>query len=258
MATSAGSPGGWGETYAVAPVALPPAKLRPGRVWYWVALAVFVAGVAWWVVSFVTVIGRVNSFQRVPFPGTGVISLTRGDYVVYYEGRGASSGTVPEGHIHVDSLSESAAGADMTITPHSGSLTYQFGSHVGAAAGTVQIPVSGRYQVQATSSAALRGGHLAFGSSVAGWIVGAVVPAAVVPAAILMLAGVVGAIVVAIIRHKRLERAGQLQLLELAARSLFPHQRHASVRAGSRLALFLTGVPAEAPRSRTAAKMFDL
>ena len=221
MATSAGSPGGWGEAYAVAPVALLPAKLRPGRVWYWVALAVFVAGVAWWVVSFVTVTERVNSFQRAPFPGTGVISLTRGDYVVYYEGRGASSGTVPEGHIHMDSLSESAAGGDMTMTPHSGSLTYQFGSHVGAAAGTVQIPVSGRYWVQSTS-ATLRGGHLAFGSSVAGWIVGAVVPTAVVPAAVLMLAGVVGAIVVAIIRHKRLERARLLQLLELAARSLLP------------------------------------
>jgi hypothetical protein len=35
-----------------------------------------------------------------------------------------------------------------------------------------------------------------------------------------MLAGVAGAIAVAIIRHKRLERARLLQLLELAARSL--------------------------------------
>ena len=221
MATSAGSPGGWGEAYAVAPLAPLPAKLRPGRVWYWVALAVFVAGVAWWVVSFVMVTERVNSFQRAPFPGTGVISLTRGDYVVYYEGRGASSGTVPEGHTYLYSLSESAAGGNIAMTPYSGSLSYQFGTHVGAAAGTVQIPVSGRYWVQSTS-ATLRGGHLAFGSSVAGWIVGAVVPTAVVPAAVLMLAGIVGAILVAIIRHKRLERARLLQLLELAARSLLP------------------------------------
>ena len=205
MATSAGSPGGWGEAHAIAPVALLPAKLRPGRVWYWVALAVFFTGVAWWVVSFVTVTGRVNSFQRVPFPGTGVISLMRGDYMVYYEGRGASSGTVPEGHTYLYSMSESAAGGNIAMTPYSGSLSYQFGTHVGAAAGTVQIPVSGRYRVQSTS--ALRGGHLAFGSSVAGWIAGAVVPAAVVPAAVLMLAGVVGAMVVAISRHKRLERA---------------------------------------------------
>jgi hypothetical protein len=116
------------------------------------------------------------------------------------------------------SMSGPAVSRDVTITPQSGSLTYQFGSHVGAAAGTVQIPVSGRYRVQSIS--ALRGGYLAFGSSVARWIAGAAVPAAVVPAAILMLAGVVGAIAVAIIRHKRLEHARLLQLLELAARSL--------------------------------------
>jgi len=231
MATSTGSPGGWGEAYAVAPVAPPPAKLRPGRVWYWVALAVLVAGVAWWVVSFVMVTGRVNSFQRVPFPGTGVISLMRGDYVVYYEGRGASSGTVPEGHVHMVSLSKPAAGGDITMTPYSGSLTYQFGLHLGTAAGTVQIPVSGRYRVLSISPAP-RGGHLAIGSSIAGWIVGAVVPTAVVPATVLMLAGIVGAVVVAIIRYRRLKRARLLQPLELAVRSLFP-LTVASVRAGS-------------------------
>src|SRR5713101_3850174 len=104
MATSAGPPGGGGEAYPVAPVALPPAKLRPGRAWYWVALAVFLAGVAWGVVAFVVIIGRVDSFQRVPFPGTGVISLARGGYVVYYEGPGASNGDVPAGHIDVTSL----------------------------------------------------------------------------------------------------------------------------------------------------------
>jgi hypothetical protein len=213
MATSAGPPASWGEAHAVTPVALPPAKLRPGRVWYWVALAVFLAGVAWWVLSFVAVTGRVDSFQRVPLPGTGVVSLTRGDYVVYYEGRGALSGTVPEAHVHMDSLFKPAASSDMTMTPRSGSPTYQFGSHVGAAAGTVQVPVSGRYRVRSTSSAP-RGGHLAFGSSISAWIEGAVVPIAVVPAAVLMLVGVVGAIVVAIIRHKRLKRAGLPQLLE--------------------------------------------
>lgn len=213
MATSAGPPGSWEEAHVVAPVALPPVKLRPGRVWYWVALAVFLAGVAWWVLSFVAVTGRVDSFQRVPFPGTGVISLTRGDYVVYYEGRAALSGTVPEGHVHMHSRFKPAVGADVTVTPRSGSLTYQFGSHVGAAAGTVRVPVSGRYRVLSTSSAP-RGGHLAFGPSIAGWIEGAVVPAAVAPAAVLMLAGVVGAILVAIIRQKRLKRARLPQLLE--------------------------------------------
>src|SRR5215469_7843031 len=200
MVTSAGPPGGGGEASAVAPVALPPAKLRPGRVWYWVALAVFLAGVAWGVVAFVSIIGRVDSFQRVPYPGTGVISLTRGSYVIYYEGPGASSGDLPPGHVDVLPLSGSPDVGN--LTSYSGSLTYQFGSHEGTAAANLPIIRSGRFQVRSTSSAAPPGSHLAFGSSIAGWIVGTAVPTAV-----LVLAGIVGAIVVAIIRHMRAKRA---------------------------------------------------
>jgi hypothetical protein len=200
MATSAGPPGGGGEASAVAPVALPPAKLRPGRVWYWVALVVFLAGAAWLAVAFVMIIGRVDSFQRVPFPGTGVISLARGGYVVYYEGPGASSGNVPEGDVRVLPLSGSASAGSMAS--YSGSLTYQFGSHTGAAIATLQITGPGTFRVRATSSGALPGGQLAFGSSIAGGIV-----VAAVGASVLMLAGIVGAVVVAIIRHTRAKRA---------------------------------------------------
>jgi hypothetical protein len=201
MATSTGSPGGWGEAYAVAPVAPLPAKLRPGRVWYWVALAVLVTGVAWWVASFVTVTERVNSFHRVPFPGTGVISLARGGYVVYYEGPGSSSGgDVPQGHVDVVPVSESAAVGSMAL--YSGSVTYQLGSHSGTAILTLQITGPGTFRVQSTASEALPGSQLAFGSSVAGWIV-----VAAVGASVLVLAGIAGAIVVAIIRHRRAKRA---------------------------------------------------
>ena len=200
MVTSAGPPGGGGKTYPVAPVALPPAKLRPGRVWYWVALAVFLAGVAWGAVAVVASVGRVDSFQRVPYPGTGVISLARGGYVVYYEGTGASSGDVPAGHMDVMPLSGSAAVG--SLTSYSGSLTYQFGSREGKAIASLPITGSGMFRVRATSSAAPPGGHLAFGSNMAGWIV-----AAIVPTVVLMLAAIIGAIVVAIIRHTRAKRA---------------------------------------------------
>jgi len=201
MATSASPPGGRSEADGGAPLASPPAKLRPGRVWYWVSAAVVLAGVAWVVVAFLVIIGQVDSFPRVPAPGTGVLFLPSGGYVVYYEGPGASNGAVRAGHIGMRPLSGSAAVG--SIRPYSGGpVTYQFGSHDGSAVAVVQITRPGRFLVQETSSAALAGGHLAFGSSIAGWIV-----AAVVPALVLGLAGIGGVIAVAIIRHTRARRA---------------------------------------------------
>src|SRR5262245_46578071 len=78
MATSASPPGGRSEADGGAPLASPPAKLRPGRVWYWVSAAVVLAGVAWVVVAFLVIIGQVDSFPRVPAPGTGVLFLPSG------------------------------------------------------------------------------------------------------------------------------------------------------------------------------------
>src|SRR5947209_8530477 len=51
-------------------------KVRPGRIWYLVALALFAAGVAWLIFGFTSVIGTVNDLQRVPLPGGGTVSLT--------------------------------------------------------------------------------------------------------------------------------------------------------------------------------------
>jgi hypothetical protein len=203
MATSADPPSGGVEWHPVAPVAGPPAKLRPGRVWYWMALGVFLAGVAWVVVGFVVLVGRVDSFQRVPIPGTGVISLERGGYVIYYEGPGASSGAYPAFHFNARPVPGSGARPhSVTVTLYSGSLTYHFGSHEGIALFSLQAARPGRFLYRGTSSPAVPGSHLAFGSSIAGWI--AVIA---VPAVVLVLAGIAGAIVVAIIRHIRAKRA---------------------------------------------------
>src|SRR5215510_5571596 len=94
MATSASPPGGRSEADGGAPLASPPAKLRPGRVWYWVSAAVVLAGVAWVVVAFLVIIGQVDSFPRLPAPGTGVLFLPSGGYVVYFFFNGASTGAV--------------------------------------------------------------------------------------------------------------------------------------------------------------------
>jgi hypothetical protein len=205
MATSIGPPSGGDAANAAAPTSLAPAKIRPGRVWYWVALAAFLAGVAWTVIALVVIFGRVNSFPRVPDPGQGVISLTHsGGYVIYYEGPGASSGDVPAGHVSVTALSASAA--VQSITPFSGSLTYQIGSREGRAVAHLQIAAPGRFLVQARSSGAPPGSHLAIGSNLVGGIV-----VAVVPSVVLILAAIAGAVVVAVVRHTRIQRARRPQ-----------------------------------------------
>jgi len=206
MATPTGPPTGGGAANVAAPTSMPPAKIRPGRVWYWVALAVFLAGVAWAVVAFVALFGRVDSFPRVPDPGQGVISLTHsGGYVIYYEGPGASNGNVPAGGVHVKALS---GPGPVNITSFSGSMTYQIGSREGSAVANLQIAAPGRFLVQATSSGAPPGSHLAIGSNLSGGIL-----AAVIPSVVLVLAAIIGAIVVAVVRHTRIRRARLPQLL---------------------------------------------
>jgi hypothetical protein len=180
---------------------MPPAKIRPGRVWYWVALAVLLVGVAWAVAASVLLFGKVDSFPRVPDPGQGVISLTHsGGYVIYYEGPGASDGNVPAGNIRL--TPESAGAAVKSITPFSGSVTYQIGSREGSAVAHVQIAAPGRFLVRATSSGAPPGSHLAIGSNITGGIA-----AIVLPALVLVLVAIVGATVVAVVRHTRIKRA---------------------------------------------------
>jgi hypothetical protein len=198
MAIPVGPPGSGYETNAASG---PSARLRPARAWYWVALGVFLAGLAWAALMFAVLIGRVDSFPRVPDPGSGVVSLTHsGGYLIYYEGPGASSGSVPTGNVRVTPVSGS--GAVQSIGSYSGSLTYQFGHHEGTAVATLQIARPGRFLVTATSSTAPPGSHLAIGSSIAGGIA-----LIVFPALLLVLAGIGGAITIAIIRHPRAKRA---------------------------------------------------
>jgi hypothetical protein len=207
MTASTGPPTGGGATNATAPISVPAAKIRPGRVWYWVALAVFLAGAAWAVVALVVLFGRVDSFPRVPTPGQGVISLTHsGSYVIYYEGPGASSGDVPAGNVKVTPVSGSEAVT--SITSSSGSVTYQIGSREGISVANLQIAAPGRFLVQATSSGAPRGSHLAIGSNLAGGIF-----AAVVPSLVLILAAIAGAVAVGAVRHTRIRRARLPQLM---------------------------------------------
>jgi hypothetical protein len=64
--------------------------VRPGRIWYVIALAVLAAGIAWLAYGVVSLVGTIDGLQRVSLPGGGTISLTHsGGYTVYYEGPGS-------------------------------------------------------------------------------------------------------------------------------------------------------------------------
>lgn len=165
----------------------------PARGWYWVSIGVLLAGVVWFAVAFAVLLGRVNSFPRVPDPGTGVLTLHAGEYVVYYEG---PIPEVPSGFVKVTPLSPAAAVG--SISAYSGGLTYQFGSRTGNAVAVLQITRPGRFLIRATGAPGVPAGHLVFGPSITGWIV-----IAGLPAGVLGLAGVAGVVTVAILRNRR-------------------------------------------------------
>jgi hypothetical protein len=204
MASPAG-PGGGDEAHPAAASEAPPARLRPGRVWYWVALLVFLAAMAWLGLSLVLLNGRIDSFQRVAVPGSGEVSLDHsGDYVIYYEGPGAAEGNVPPFDITVTPVS--APAAVQSLDPYTTSVSYSFGSREGRAVLTLEVAQPGTFVIEATDAPGVAGGSsLAVGSSIAGDIV-----RGVVPSAIATVAAISGAIVIAIVRHSRAKRARSL------------------------------------------------
>jgi hypothetical protein len=210
MATRA-SPAGSGDALNPEPLAAPPDRLRPGRVWYVLALAVIVAGVAWPLAGLAVLTGQINSFQRVALPGNGEITLTHsGRYVIYYEGPGAAAGNTPALTVRLRPLSASAA--VQSITP-SGSLSVSVGSHADTAVLNLNIAHPGRFLLQARAPAAPAGGHVAVGSDVGGSLARIIVPAIA-----LIVAGICGVVAVAVIRSSRGRRGRRLALARVAER----------------------------------------
>ena len=174
-----------------------PHKARPGRAWYLLALAAFLAGAAWLVVGLLGVKGQVDAFQRVPLPQGGQVSLSHsGGYVLYYEAPGAASGQFPSFNVTVAPASSAASAK--SLQPYTADVTYNFGSRQGRAVLTLQVSHPGTFQVVATGAPAVAGGSdLAFGSTIAGGIA-----STAMPAGLLMGLGVAGGIALVIIRNR--------------------------------------------------------
>jgi hypothetical protein len=195
-----------GDAVDAEPLAAPPARLRPGRVWYLVALAVIVAGVAWLLVGLAAFNGQIDSFQRVALPGDGEITLAHsGGYVIYYEGPGAAAGNAPVLTVRLRPLSASAA---VQIITRSDSSSFSFGSHADTAVLNLQIAHPGRFLLQARAPAAPAGSRLAVGSGVGGSLARVIVPFIA-----LIVVGVCGVVAVGFIRGSRGSRGGSSGVL---------------------------------------------
>jgi hypothetical protein len=194
------APGGGGPD--AAPAAAPKAKIRPGRIWYLVALLVLLAGVAWLVVGLLSISSRVDSFPRVAIPAGGQITLDHsGDYVIYYEGPGAQSGQIPAFRVRVTPAS--AGAAVQSLGPYNSSVTYAFGSHQGRAVLSMRVGHPGRFRVETPGGGNVPvGSGLAFGDSIVGGVAGTALPSV-----LLILAGIVALVVIFIIRIVKTSRA---------------------------------------------------
>ena len=184
------------------PLAAPPARIRPGRIWYLVPLVVFLGGVALLVFGLLSLSSHVDSFPRVAVPAGGHVSLSHsGGYVVYYEGPGAQSGHLPAFQVRV--IPASASAAVKSLAPYTTSVSYAFGSRQGRAVLTLQVSHPGRFRVETSGAGGLlAGSDLAFGDSIAGGIT-----VIAVVSGLLMFAGLAGLVVILVIRISKARRA---------------------------------------------------
>lgn len=171
----------------------PPRKVRPGWIWYVVALAVLVAGIAWLAFGLVSLAGTINGLQRVSLPAGGTVSLTHsGGYTIYYEGPGAQSGNIPSFHVNVAPASPGAAIA--SLANYGSTVNYHIGSHQGRAVLSLRVKGPGRFAITTTGGAPANA-DLAVGGSIGKGVVGALIPA--IP---LIIVGFLGGLLVLILR----------------------------------------------------------
>ena len=178
-------------------------QIRPSRVWYWVAGAMAVGSVVWFVLNLVLGLGVVNrqvdGFQRVSLPGQGEVRFTEpGGYVLYYEGLGASDATIPAFNA---SLVAVGGDGEVPISDYGGSLTYDFSGNSGQAVGTFHIDKPGRFLLRTESGVDGTQANVAVGRSVSGGIFRTVV-LVLVGTLVLFFGGAALAVIVAIRRHR--------------------------------------------------------
>ncbi|MGK8511368.1 hypothetical protein ACRS5S_26200 [Nocardia asiatica] len=131
-----------------------PQQITPSARWFVLGGALIALGIIGGVVlgafGFLQTSGRIDDFQRVKVPGSGVVNLTEsGGYTVYFEYPEASSrGT--SGTVNLRVLDP--GGKHVDLQKYDASVTYSFGKHEGRAGFSFQAAEPGAYRVTTAGS----------------------------------------------------------------------------------------------------------
>lgn len=145
--------------------------MKPGKVWYLLALVPLALGIGLSVFFAFRLAGEVEAMQRVVAPGQGQVRLEAGDHVAYFETDSVHEGVA----YHTTTFRMTCTVTDETgaVVPAEASSTttsYSYGSYAGKSAFDFTTPRAGTYTIACEGE----GGPatVAVGTGVGGGIVG--------------------------------------------------------------------------------------
>lgn len=129
----------------------PTAAAPPGRIWYLVGLAIFIAGMATMAIFLVTrLMGMEDGLARVVVPGEHRLVLAAGNYTIFHETQSVIDGKI-YASTGLSGLSVTVTGPDGSDVPltTASSGRYNFGGHTGYSAFDFKAPAAGDYTLAA-------------------------------------------------------------------------------------------------------------
>lgn len=119
---------------------------------YWIGAAILLLGcggaIIWFAVVIVGLVNAPEDFDRVRVPGSTVLTLDDGDWMIYQEFPGANSG----GYLMPPSIFVTGpSGRDISLRTVTTNYNYSIGSHDGVALYEFTAPTAGAYTIEATT-----------------------------------------------------------------------------------------------------------
>lgn len=125
----------------------PTASTPPGRIWYLVGLAIFIAGMATMAIFLLSrLTGMEDGLTRVVVPGEHTISLAAGTYTIFHETQSVIDGKIYSSS-GLSGLTVSVTGPDGGAVPLAAASSgrYSFSGHTGFAVFDFTAPAAGDY-----------------------------------------------------------------------------------------------------------------